>query len=366
MKKLIVLLLSFFVLGSTQAEKRKFIIDGKTPELKEGTMVLILNRFARVDTLAQTAIVNGEFHFEGELEEAQVAMLRVAGYEGGFVFLLDSDAPYEMELWKSKPSTIKGGYLQNELNTYQRIVAEANGELGRLKSEMEKANAQKRFKTSSELKKKLEKYRADVQAELEEIIEKNRDNLFSVYIQAMGIENLNLEALKQRYEKLSEKARQTQFAQTFVARIQLLENITAGASAPDFSLQTPDGEVVKMYDVKGKLKIIDFWASWCGPCRLENPNMVKLYNDYKDKGLTIISVSLDEKKDKWVEAIKKDGLSWIHLSDLKGWKSEVVKKYNVDAVPAIFILDENNRILGKQLRGEKLRAFVEDYLSKVN
>ena len=108
--------------------------------------------------------------------------------------------------------------------------------------------------------------------------------------------------------------------------------------------------------------LLDFWASWCGPCRMENPNMVKLYAEFKDKGLSVISVSLDEKKDKWLEAIKKDGLTWLHLSDLKGWKGEIVKLYNIDGVPTIFVLDENNRIIAKNLRGEKLRAFVEERL----
>ena len=116
--------------------------------------------------------------------------------------------------------------------------------------------------------------------------------------------------------------------------------------------------------VKGKLKIIDFWASWCGPCRMENPNMVKLYDDFKDKGLAVISVSLDERKAAWTQAIQKDGMPWVHVSDLKGWKSEVVKLYNVDSVPCILVLDENNRILAKNIRAEKLRAFVEERLGK--
>ena len=114
----------------------------------------------------------------------------------------------------------------------------------------------------------------------------------------------------------------------------------------------------------GKLKIIDFWASWCGPCRMENPNMVKLYDDFKDKGLAVISVSLDERKAAWTQAIQKDGMPWVHVSDLKGWKSEVVKLYNVDSVPCILVLDENNRILAKNIRAEKLRAFVEERLGK--
>ena len=116
--------------------------------------------------------------------------------------------------------------------------------------------------------------------------------------------------------------------------------------------------------MKGKLKIIDFWASWCGPCRMENPNMVKLYNDFKDKGLAIVSVSLDERKVPWVQAIKKDGMQWTHVSSLKGWKCEVVKQYNIDAVPSIIVLDENNRILAKNIRAEKLFPYRKQSLEK--
>ena len=161
---------------------------------------------------------------------------------------------------------------------------------------------------------------------------------------------------------MTDKAKATGPGKLVAARIQALEGVDVNAIAPDFTLQTPEGEDVALYDVKGKLKIIDFWASWCGPCRMENPNMVKLYAEFKDKGLSVISVSLDEKKDKWVEAIKKDGLTWLHLSDLKGWQGDVIKKYNIDAVPTIFVLDENNRIIAKNLRGEKLKAFVSERL----
>ena len=204
--------------------------------------------------------------------------------------------------------------------------------------------------------------REDAQKELDALVEKNKDNIFAAYIQTIGMEQMNLEALKACYQRLSEKARQLEPGKQVAARIQALEGVEVNAIAPNFTLRTPEGKEVAMYDVKGEIKIIDFWASWCGPCRLENPNMVKLYQDFKDKGLAVMSVSLDEKKDKWIEAIQKDGLTWLHLSDLKGWKGEIVKLYNIDGVPTIFVLDENNRIIAKNLRGEKLRAFVEERL----
>ena len=110
------------------------------------------------------------------------------------------------------------------------------------------------------------------------------------------------------------------------------------------------------------MKILDFWASWCGPCRLNNPALKKAYEEYHDKGLEIISVSLDNKPERWKDAIAKDGLTWINVSSLKGWKCDVARLYSVSAVPAIFILNEENRIVATNLRGEKLAKYLEDNL----
>ena len=195
------------------------------------------------------------------------------------------------------------------------------------------------------------------------LIRKNADNVFAAYLQTAGSERImELKPLKEIYALLSDKAKETAPGKILAERIADLEKVSIAATAPDFTLTTPEGKQVSLYSVKGKLKIIDFWASWCGPCRMENPNMVKLYNDFKDKGLAIVSVSLDERKVPWVQAIKKDGMPWTHVSSLKGWKCEVVKQYNIDAVPSIIVLDENNRILAKNIRAEKLRAFVTEYL----
>ena len=208
----------------------------------------------------------------------------------------------------------------------------------------------------------MEQVTADAQKRLGVILERNKDNVLAAYVQTAGMERMDLNGLKMCYAGLSDKAKHTGPGKLMAARIRALEGVEVDAVAPNFTLPTPEGKEIALYEVKGKLKIIDFWASWCGPCRMENPNMVKLYNDFKEKGLVVVSVSLDEKKDKWEEAIKKDGLTWLHLSDLKGWQGDVVKMYNIDAVPTILVLDENNRIIAKNLRGEKLRALVSDRL----
>ena len=222
------------------------------------------------------------------------------------------------------------------------------------------AITQKYYKTASELKVKHEKLQKSTQKKIGAVIQKNSNNVLAAYLQTIGMERTtDLSILKRMYASLSDGAKSTEVGKRLAAQIEVGEQVELLAVAPNFTLPDTAGNLVSMYSIKGKLKIIDFWASWCGPCRMENPNMVKLYNDFKDKGLVVISVSLDERKAAWLQAVKKDGMPWTHLSSLKGWKCEAVKQYQVDAVPFILVLDENNRILAKQIRAEKLRAFVE-------
>jgi thiol-disulfide isomerase/thioredoxin len=121
---------------------------------------------------------------------------------------------------------------------------------------------------------------------------------------------------------------------------------------------------VSLKESLGKVTIVDFWASWCGPCRAESPNMVALYKEFHSKGLNIIGVSLDKDAAKWKEAIAKDKLSWIHVSNLKFWDEPIAKQYKVESIPAIFILDSKGNVIASDLRGESLRAKINALLSK--
>jgi thiol-disulfide isomerase/thioredoxin len=147
------------------------------------------------------------------------------------------------------------------------------------------------------------------------------------------------------------------------AQAATLRTFSVGVEAPLFAGPTPEGKEISLESLRGKVVLIDFWASWCGPCRRENPNVVKLYDEYKSKGFEILAVSLDKTKDRWVKAIADDKLTWLHISDLKGWKSKYAQQYGVSSIPQTVLLDREGKIMARNLRGKALEAKLADVFS---
>jgi len=164
------------------------------------------------------------------------------------------------------------------------------------------------------------------------------------------------------YEKMKISIPTSKYTLDLKQSIESVAPLEVGGLAPEITLKTLEGNEIKLSSLRGKIVLIDFWASWCGPCRKENPNVVNLYNQYKNKGFEIFGVSLDDNADKWKAAVQKDGLMWKHGSDLKGWQNVAAQTYQVSSIPFTVLLDKNGRIIAKGLRGGDLESKLAELL----
>ncbi|MBP6055200.1 MAG: TlpA family protein disulfide reductase [Cytophagaceae bacterium] len=170
-----------------------------------------------------------------------------------------------------------------------------------------------------------------------------------------------LEEIGERFRKVKPNHPQVK---PFLENLKRLKGVSIGSEAPEIALPTPAGPIMRLSDLRGKYVLIDFWASWCGPCRRENPNVIKTYAAYKDKGFEIFGVSLDQEKSAWINAIAKDQLTWPHVSDLQYWNSVAAQAYQVSSIPMTFLLDPQGKVIAKGLRGDSLNQYLANLFSK--
>lgn len=163
----------------------------------------------------------------------------------------------------------------------------------------------------------------------------------------------NPEKAKSTYAALSAAGKNSIYGKELGEALRIASKTGIGVK-PDFTVPDRNGKPLKLSGLRGKVVLVDFWASWCGPCRKENPNLVKAYAKYHDKGFEIVGISLDDKKENWLKAIEADKLTWLHASDLKGWKSDLAAEYGIRSIPTSFLVDGSGKIIAKDLRGEQL------------
>lgn len=210
-------------------------------------------------------------------------------------------------------------------------------------------------------------YNAIMDVSNAELINKIKENT-SMYSSIIAIQSLEPDKYPDVYKALDaglmKKFPNDKNIQLFHDVVMSIQATGIGQEAPEINLKSPEGNNIALSSLKGKVVLIDFWASWCGPCRKEMPTVVKVYKRFKDKGFEIYGVSLDREKDRWVEAIQKDGITWPQVSDLMQWQSEVVKKYNIQSIPYTVLLDREGKIIAKSLRGEQLEKKLEEVFSQ--
>ncbi|WP_053976920.1 TlpA disulfide reductase family protein [Mangrovimonas xylaniphaga] len=197
-------------------------------------------------------------------------------------------------------------------------------------------------------------------------IKNHPKSTLSAFYLSKNITGIKKQDVINLYNSFSDSVKQSEYGQLIAQFIELNKNLKIGDNFVDFEMESPNSEKIKLSDFKGKVLLLDFWASWCGGCRKTHPDLVKVYNEYKDKGFEIISISLDNKKDNWIKAIEQDSLTWIHLSDLKGTHNLAKLAYGISAVPDNYLVDVNGKIISRNLNPKELKIKLSEIMSAAN
>lgn len=373
MKKLLVLVLGAATLLSfTVFIKGEFTISGTVSGLENGKKITLEKQDEKgITVLDSTKVIDGKFTFKGTTPEPGIHFLQVADVQGKVAFILEegkiSFTLYKDSIGKSKV----GGTKNNEdLQNFNAAAMKVQKKMQEFQTanmtKFTEAQAKQDTVTTNQIIREFSKFQDEMMGLSAAFPEKNPKS----YLSVLFIDNMfnnpkvEIEKIKKNYNALDPALKATKTGKTIKTKIDNYKSLDIGSVSPDFSAPNPDGKVLSLKESLGKVTIIDFWASWCGPCRAENPNVVALYNEYHSKGLNIIGVSLDKDGTKWKEAIAKDGLIWNHVSNLKFWQDPIAEMYNIKSIPATFILDENGRIIARDLRGEDLHAKIKSLLDK--
>ena len=314
-------------------------------------------------------VTNGAFKFTGTATDPIRAQL-VLDHKGVGLAKLGQDADVTvMYLEKGdisltatdsvKNAVITGSKLNDDNKAYRQLTSGTDKDIMALNEEYAAAPAEK--KNSDDFKEGLQaRYNKimDTKHELQlQFIKQHTDSYLSLLLLVeYSDNNIDVPAIEPVYKSLSADVRSTAGGVEFAKAIDAARATSIGAMAPVFTQNDVNDKPVSLTDFRGKYVLVDFWASWCGPCRGENPNVVKAYNQYKDKNFTVLGVSLDRpgKKDDWLAAIKADGLTWTQVSDLNFWNNAVAKLYGIQSIPQNFLIDPSGKIIGKNLRGAEL------------
>jgi peroxiredoxin len=373
-----ILVFACFSAANAQSTNEKILFKGTADAKYDGNMIMLYNR--STNDMDSALIQNGRFEISVNYKEPSRYMF-YSKYEqknkGGY-------APWGIIVTKpgtvqikakvdSLSASIVNGAPENDLyNQYSSVSMAAQKKImEQLYTAYGKAFLDTLTQKDPKYKEVVAEYQrlqaAAQPAEmerLEQFIKKHPASFAAVYVLAGASNSVEAAKLETLYDQLTPAWKGSSTSKNLAAKLNAAKALAIGNIAPDFTQPDTLGHNVSLKDFRGRYVLIDFWASWCGPCRAENPNVVNAFNKYKDKGFTVLGVSLDkvEARDKWIQAIHKDNLAWTHVSDLKYWDNAVARQYGIQAIPQNFLLDKEGRIIASNVKGDDLMKKLEEVI----
>jgi len=373
MKKILLLLSAVSVLVScNKAGENEYIVTGTIKGIADGKSVTLekqdetTGQLKPVDTVK---VEKGKFTFKGSAKEPEMYLVQVESVQGKVPIILEN-GDIDMVINKDSVNITKvtGTYNNDELTVYKENGMKIQKKMMKFQQDnmvkMNEAQQKQDTVVINGLRKEYTKFQEEFAKQSDEYVNTHP----KAFISALIIEGMfnqmapDVDKIKKYYNALDKSVKDTQHGKKIKTKLDQLTkpvaSVEIGSMAPDFAAPNPEGKMVSLKESMGKVTIVDFWASWCKPCRASNPELVALYNEMHAKGLNIISVSLDKEAASWKEAIAKDKLAWNQISNLKWWSEPIALTYNVQSIPATFVLDSTGKIVAKDLWGAELKAKV--------
>ena len=368
MKKILLLAMMVCMAGGTMAQN--YVIEGTVPDMDGQKVYMGEAKTTKDIRMLDSAVVkDGAFRMEGKLTEVKQLSLFIGKQKQAF--LLDENpirADYVMQESEFAGKTVRTPKIKITGDCDQELLTDMNNAIAQEMFSMlaisfmgkgKDVNAPENKQLADSIATIYTTAKARTKQVFDSIIDHYPDSYVGgIILRDIYSKELSADEMQARYDALSQRVKASNIGKDLAEVIKSMRSVGVGSMAPDFTLNDPDGHPVKLSSLRGKCVLIDFWASWCGPCLREAPNVKRVYDKYHDKGFEVLSVSIDENKKAWVNAIQKHQLTWLHVSSLKGWQCPVAQLYQVSGVPAMFLLDRDGRIVSTNARGEALETEV--------